>query len=198
MKKRVLLLSLCCIVLLAGCGSSDSKENIEETPAPAPTESTVLQTEPEQEMIEVREPVEYSYEDIYLSIDLLPDWEYEIETAEEMEKVDGSSLCAVEFWHKDYPDTVFTFSYETWFGICGTGVTIEEFAWDSGISGYRYTEEIEDTLWLTMTFRNPNEKDEEVSKAGTYCIMASPKLSEWDMIEAEFEEMLRSVWVGAR
>ncbi|MCM1387451.1 MAG: hypothetical protein NC231_08995 [Bacillus sp. (in: Bacteria)] len=153
----------------------------------------------QEEPIETGETVEYSYEDIYLSIDLLPDWEYRIKTAEEMAKEDGSSLCAIEFWHKDCPDTVFTFSYETWFGICGTGVTIEEFVWDSGINGYRYTEEIEDTLWLTMTFQNPHEKDEEgTSKGGTYCIMTSPKLSEWDVIEAEFEEIVESIWVGQR
>ncbi|MCM1253707.1 MAG: hypothetical protein NC321_12875 [Clostridium sp.] len=167
----------------------------------AGAENDAQETSAEHEMQEahVRETVEYSYEDIYLSIDLLPGWEFEIETAEELEKEDGSSLCAIEFWQKDYPDTVFSFSYETWFGICGTGVTIEEFTHENGIRGYRYTEEIEDTLWLNMTFRNPSENDEEgVYKGGTYCMMASPKLSEWDMIEAEFEEIVQSVWVGAR
>lgn len=107
------------------------------------------------------------------------------------------TICAVEFWKEDYPKTVFTLSYESFFGICGTGVTIEEFTQENGISGYRYTEEIEDTLWLNMTFRNPEDVDEEGVHKGTYCIMASPKLSEWDVIEPEFEEIAETIWVGS-
>ena len=158
--------------------------------ADAPVENT--------EPVETAEKVEYSHEDIYLSLTIPDGWDYKIKTAEEMEKYDGTTICAVEFWEEDYPETVFTFSYESFFGICGTGVMIDEFTQENGINGCCYTEEIEDTLWLTMTFRNPKDVDEDGTyKGGTYCIMASPKLSEWDIIEPEFEEIVESIWVGS-
>ncbi len=168
--------------------------NMEEN---APAESSV-EEQLEAEPAETTEKVEYSHEDIYLSLDIPDGWDYKIKTAEEMEKYDGTTICAVEFWKKDYPETVFTFSYESFFGICGTGVMIDEFTQVNGINGCCYTEEIEDTLWLTMTFWNPEDVDEEgVYKGGAYCIMASPKLSEWDVIEPEFEEIVESIWVGS-
>ncbi len=158
--------------------------------ADAPVENT--------EPVETAEKVEYSHEDIYLSLTIPDGWDYKIKTAEELEKYDGTTICAVEFWQEDYPETVFSFSYESFFGICGTGVTIEEFTQENGISGYRYTEEIEDTLWLNMVFRNPeNYAEEGIYKGGTYCMMASPKLSDWDVIEPEFEEIVESIWVGS-
>ncbi len=171
-------------------GSGMQEENAEEQVEAEPVENT--------EPSETTEKVEYSHEDIYLSLDIPNGWDYKIKTAEELEKYDGTTICAVEFWQEDYPETVFTFSYESFFGICGTGVTEEEFTQENGISGYRYTEEIEDTLWLNMIFRNPEDVDEEgVYKGGIYCIMASPKLSEWDIIEPEFEEIVESIWVGS-
>ncbi|MDE5596642.1 MAG: hypothetical protein K2J04_02290 [Lachnospiraceae bacterium] len=174
--------------------------NMEETaPADSPVDEQV-EAEPAEntEPSETTEKVEYSHEDIYLSLTIPDGWGYKIRTAEEMEKYDGMTICAIEFWQEDYPETVFTFSYESFFGICGTGVTEEEFTQENGISGYRFTEEIEDTLWLNMIFRNPEDVDEEgVYKGGTYCIMASPKLSEWDVIEPEFEEIVKSIWVGS-
>ncbi len=169
----------------------------------APADSSAEEQLPEEpvektEPAETTEKVEYSHEDVYLSLDIPDGWDYKIKTAEEMEKYDGMTICAVEFWKEDYPETVFTFSYESFFGICGTGVTEEKFTQENGINGYRYTEEIEDTLWLTMVFRNPADVDEEgVYKGGTYCIMASPKLSDWDVIEPEFEEIVESIWVGS-
>lgn len=171
----------------------------ENTPADSSAEGQ-LAAEPVEntEPSETTEEVEYSHEDIDLSLAIPDGWAYEIKTAEEMEKYDGMSVCAVEFWKEDYPETVFTLSYESFFGICGTGVTIDDFTLENGINGCCYTEEIEDTLWLTMTFRNPKDVAEDGTyKGGTYCIMASPKLSEWDVIEPEFEEIVESIWVGS-
>ena len=178
--------------------ASVEAENVEENiPADSSAEEQ-LPAEPVEntELSETTEKVEYSHEDIYLSLDIPDGWDYKIKTAVEMEKYDGMSICAVEFWQEDYPETVFTFSYESFFGICGTGVTTEKFTLESGISGYRYTEEIEDTLWLNMTFQNPEDVEEGVYKGGTYCIMASPKLSDWDVIKPEFEKIVESIWVA--
>lgn len=138
------------------------------------------------------EKVEYSHDDIYLSLVIPDGWDYSIKTAEDMEKYDGLSVCAIDFWKEEYPDTVFCLSYETFFGICGTGVTIDKFERQDGMCGYRYTEEIEDTLWLTIVFDNPANEAHE----GSYCMMAEPKLSVWDVIEADFEQIAESIWVG--
>ena len=174
----------------AAAENAPADSSAEEQLPAEPIEST--------ELTETTEKVEYSHEDIDLSLAIPDGWDYEIKTAEEMEKYDGMSVCAVEFWKEDYPETVFTLSYESFFGICGTGVMIDEFTQENGINGCCYTEEIEDTLWLTMTFRNPKDVAEDGTyKGGTYCIMASPKLSEWDAIEPEFEKIVESIWVGS-
>lgn len=175
-------------------------ENMEETaPVDSPVDEQVEAKPAENtEPSDTTEKVEYSHEDIDLSLAIPDGWAYEIKTAEEMEKYDGTTICAVEFWKEDYPETIFTLSYESFFGICGTGVMIDEFTQKNGINGCCYTEEIEDTLWLTMTFWNPKDVDEDGTyKGGTYCIMASPKLSEWDVIEPEFEKIAESIWVGS-
>ena len=179
--------------------TAEAKNVEENAPADSATEEQedaepLENTEPS----ETTEKVEYNYEDVYLSLTIPGEWDYKIKTAEEMEKYDGTTICAIEFWKEDYPETVFTLSYESFFGICGTGVMIDEFTQENGINGCCYTEEIEDTLWLTMTFRNPKDVAEDGTyKGGTYCIMASPKLSEWDVIEPEFEKIAETIWVGS-
>lgn len=196
--KVISFMLILCLLAVAGCGRSmpddgntgqsvaDSSED-----AAQPEEPEVFPVTPE-EVTETIETVEYSHDNLYLSVDIPDGWDYQIRTVEEMAKEDGLALCAIKFWHKEYPETVFTLDYETFFGICGTGVTIEEFAWENGLHGYRYTEEIEDTLWLTITLRNPADDTD----SGTYCIMASPELAVWDILQPEFEEILASVWVG--
>ena len=135
----------------------------------------------------------YSQDDLFLSIDIPEGWDSKIRTKEELDKEDGLMLCEIDFWPKNYPETVFRFGYMSSFGMCGTGVTIEEYALESGIYGHRYTEEIEDRLWLTVTLRN---SDHDIN-GGMYLIDASPSLFVWESIEPEFEEILASVWVGS-
>ena len=195
----LVLVCLFAMLATAGCAHETLEaENVEENIPVDSSAEEQLPAEPVEntEPSDTTEKVEYSHEDIYLSLTIPDGWDYKIKTAEEMEKYDGTTICAIEFWQEDYPETVFTFSYESFFGICGTGVTTEEFTLESGISGYRYTEEIEDTLWLNMTFQNPEDVEEGVYKEGTYCIMASPKLSDWDVIKPEFEKIVESIWVA--
>ena len=135
----------------------------------------------------------YSQDDFYMSIDIPEGWDYKIRTKEELDKEDGLMLCEIDYWPEKYPETVFRFGYMAAFGMCGTGVTIEEYTLENDISGYRYTEEIEDTLWLTVTLKNP---DNDIN-GGTYLIDASPSLSVWESIEPEFEDILASAWVGS-
>lgn len=135
----------------------------------------------------------YNQDDFFLSIVIPEGWDYKIRTKEELDKEDGLMLCEIDFWPENYAETVFRFGYMSFFGMCGTGVTIEEYTLENGISGHRYTEEIEDTLWLTVTLKNP---DHDIN-GGTYLIDASPSLSVWESIEPEFEDILASAWVGS-
>ena len=84
--------------------------------------------------------------------------------------------------------------YQAPFGMCGTGVTIDELKLENGITGWRYTEELDSTLWLTITLNHP---ENDVS-GGTYLITASPSLEDWKVLAPAFEEILQTVWVGPK
>lgn len=215
MREKVLSVIVLLSIFITGCGNAG--EGDAETSEAAKTSGTseISETagiterdvdteemqipsdefaEPESSNDSEADTVEYSYKDLYLSVDIPNGWEYEIKTAEEMAMEDGVVTCAIDFWSTEFPDTVFELEYQTFFGMCGTGVTIEEFTLENGLSGYRYTETIEDTLWLTITLSNPSDN----LSGGTYLISASPELTVWDTIQSEFEQILNSVWVGAQ
>lgn len=140
--------------------------------------------------------VEYSYQDLYLSVDIPDTWNYEIKTAEDRAKEDGLVTCSICFRPEKYADAVFELSYSsTRLGMCATGVTIEHFTLPNGISGISYTETIEDIVWMTFILNNPYENLEDRSD-GTYFIQASIDISVWEEIKEEFEQVLDSVWVG--
>lgn len=140
--------------------------------------------------------VEYSYQNLYLSVDIPDTWNYEIKTAEDRAKEDGLVVCSICFRPEKYADAVFELSYSSVrLGLCATGVTIEHFTLSNGISGTSYTETIEDTVWMTFILNNPYENLED-RPDGTYYIQASIDASVWDEIKEEFEQILDSVWVG--
>ena len=93
--------------------------------------------------------VVYRSDEFYLSIVLPEDWEYRILSEEDLEKEDNLYSCAIRFWQKDYPEDIFVLGYQAPFGMCGTGVTIEELKLENGITGWRYTEELDSSLWLS-------------------------------------------------
>lgn len=141
--------------------------------------------------------VEYSYQDLHLSVDLPDTWNYEIKTAEDRAKEDGLVVCSICFWPEKYADAVFELSYSsTKLGMCATGVTIEQFTLPSDISGTSYMETIGGTVWMTFILNNPYENSEDRTD-GTYFIQASLDTSVWDEIKEEFEQILDSVWVGS-
>ncbi|MCM1155126.1 MAG: PepSY domain-containing protein [Roseburia sp.] len=220
-KYGIYALGLSALLGLTGCGGH-APENIQEMPQTTDTEQTdtpagVQETpdggqeneagnntantaengqdaaESPQAALSGNKNAVYSQDDLYMSVAIPTDWDCHIKTKEEFEKEDGMRLCEITFWPENNADTVFELSYETSFGICGTGVTIEEFTLSNGLSGYRYTEEIEDTLWLTITLQNPYID----MSGGTYLISASPELSVWESIQPQFEEILQSIWVGS-
>lgn len=213
MRKKVLSVILLLSIFATGCGNVDEgnaetseaantsgtseiSETVGITETDLDTEENLIPSdelaEPESSNDSEVDAVEYSYEDLYLSVDIPNGWEYEIKTAEDM--VGEDVTCAIDFWSAEYPDTVFELGYQPMFGICPTGVTIEGFILDNGLSGYRYMETMEDTLWLTITLNNPSNN----LSGGTYLISANPELTVWDTIKSEFKEILNSVWVGPR
>lgn len=136
--------------------------------------------------------ISYEYETIYLSVSLPDTWDYRIRPAEELEKEDGLAICAIDFWPAAYPQAVFELAYYEQFGICGTGVTVEEIALPGGLRGHRYTEEMDDTLWLTIVF---NQEDANPADNGRYVIMTPSNfsMSVWEETKAEFDQILQSV-----
>lgn len=136
--------------------------------------------------------VVYESENWHLSLQLPDNWDYQIQSEEALEKEDGRYTCAIHFWPKGYPEEIFVLGYQTEFGMCGTGVTIEDIALDNGITGYRYIEEIENTLWLTITL-TPPEWDVQ---GGTFLVDGSPSVEDWKILQPEFEKILQTIWVG--
>lgn len=186
----------------AAIATIEAAADTQQSPADEaePDNPQVNTTETEAARPEAESPktdtVTYSYEDIYLSVTLPKTWEYQVKTKEEMEGEDSMLFCAIDFWPANFPDAVFHLGYQTQkLGICATGVTIEEFSLPNGLTGYRYTESIEDTLWLTIAFDREEEPAGQ-EHSGNYLISASPALSEWEQIAPDFEQILSSVQVG--
>ena len=145
--------------------------------------------EPEQSAPEEPVRVEYGYEDVYMALDIPADWDYAIHTREEAEQTDGLTTCSIDFWPQEETELVFELAYWQLFGMCGTGVTIEELTLPNGLTAWKYTEESDGVVWLTVALEYPQSE-------GTYVFSASPEKTQWETYEAAFLEILESVKVG--
>lgn len=214
MKQKIVSAILLLSILMVGCGSGEpgslettevsgefgaveqdieTEDNFASSAELEQVEDTFTESASDKEA--EAELVEYSYENLYLSVEIPDGWEYKIRSAEELAMEDGLVTCAIEFWPTEFPDAVFELGYQTtMLGLCLTGVTVEEFTLSNGLSGYRYTEEIDDVLWMNITISSPQNN----ISGGTYLISASPELTAWDAVKTEFEQILESVWVGPR
>lgn len=132
---------------------------------------------------------EYGYADVYMALDIPAGWDYEIHTREETEQEDGQTTCSIDFWPQEEPELVFELAYWPWFGMCGTGVTIEELTLPNGLTAWKYTEESDGVVWLTVVMEYPQSE-------GAYVISASPEKVMWERYEAAFLDILESVEVG--
>lgn len=155
-----------------------------EEPEPEPPEEVPEQPAP-------KEPVraEYGYEDVYMALDIPAGWDYVIHTREETEPEDGLTTCSIDFWPREEPELVFELAYWPWFGMCGTGVTIEELTLSNGLTAWKYTEESDGVVWLTVALEYPQSE-------GTYVISASPEKALWERYEPAFLDILESIAVG--
>lgn len=208
MKQKIWAVLMLLSISIVGCGSG-SHENADRIASLETNETLATQSEEgvEEDNVSVggadesvsdveldSELVEYNYEDLYLSVELPEGWEYEIQTAEELAMEDGLVTCAIDFWSTEYPDTVFELGYQSPFGLCLTGVTVEYFTLSNGLGGYRYTEIMDDVFWMNITIAN---SDNNLS-GGSYVISAAPKLVVWENIKEEFKQILDTVWVGPK
>ena len=201
MKRKILLSMLAVmtsICMMTACGNSSNSvqdtKSMDETESGSTVQDEEKQTTEEVDADGISRNVAYRSDEFYLSIGLPTDWEYQILLEEDLEKEDNLYSCAIRFWQKDYPEDIFVLGYQPSFGMCGTGVTIDELKLENGITGWRYTEELDSSLWLTITLNNP---ENDVS-GGTYLITASPSLEVWKVLEPAFEEILQTVWVGPK
>lgn len=201
MKRKILLSMLAVmtsICMMTACGNSSNSvqdtKSMDETESGSTVQDEEKQTTEEVDVDGISRNVAYRSDEFYLSIGLPTDWEYQILLEEDLEKEDNLYSCAIRFWQKDYPEDIFVLGYQPSFGMCGTGVTIDELKLENGITGWRYTEELDSSLWLTITLNNP---ENDVS-GGTYLITASPSLEVWKVLEPAFEEILQTVWVGPK
>lgn len=201
MKRKILLSMLAVmtsICMMTACGNSSNSvqdtKSMDETESGSTVQDEEKQTTEEVDADGISRNVAYRSDEFYLSIGLPTDWEYQILSEEDLEKEDNLYSCAIRFWQKDYPEDIFVLGYQPSFGMCGTGVTIDELKLENGITGWRYTEELDSSLWLTITLNNP---ENDVS-GGTYLITASPSLEDWKVLEPAFEEILQTVWVGPK
>lgn len=193
MKKMLIATLILLTMSVTGCQNADA-ENV-TTPEPSEIITTIEDVEVEETMeIPNVEKVEYSHEDIYLSVDIPDGWEYEIKTAEDMAREDGLAICAIHFWSAEFPETVFELGYQESFGVCLTGITIEEFTLSNGLEGCRYTEKLDDTFWIAIALSNPANG----MSGGTYVVTSYADLEAWNALEPEFEQILNTVWVGSQ
>ena len=146
---------------------------------------------PEQPAAIPKEPVraEYGYEDVHMALDIPTGWDYEIHPREEVEQEEGLYTCSIAFWPQEEPELIFELAYWPQFGMCGTGVTIEELTLPNGLTAWKYTEESGDEIWLTVALEYPQSE-------GTYVISASPEKTLWERYEATFLDILESIAIG--
>lgn len=139
----------------------------------------------EQEEEKKNEIVSYQYKNIAMSIELPPEWNYEVKTAKEMKKQDESKLCAIDFWLREKPELKFEFAY--WpphsLGLCGTGLTIEEVSFENGVSASKNTEESDGFIWLMLIYNMEQGK-------GNFAIDANIDKDLWE----EYEDDIMKVF----
>lgn len=163
-KKTILSVGLCLIlgaVLLSACAANNESGAPEET-APAeetaPPEEAAVTASPES--VSEGATASYEYPEGSLSLVIPEGWEYEVQTKEMKAREDGLVLCGIDFWPSEHPEMRLEFGYRPdRIGMCGTGVTIEQVDFGSGLSAWRYTETIDGTLWLTLIYDHVGERE---------------------------------------
>ena len=196
MKKNILLLSLCTLLVLSftGCGASGDSQNPTEAAgpiAPVIAESLVPTECPESGSaddlaISIGNEAVCSLNSVQFSLSLPETWNYEIRS------IDETTTDAIVFWNITYPEDTFTLIYAPVPGICGTGVTSEEITLpDSGLNGWKHTEiyQTEQKYWIYITLSDPDIP----LQGNTLQLESTLPLADWYTLESDFNRILETI-----
>ena len=192
MMKRTLLGAVTAVMILAGCGTSGNEpgNNLQTTSdnMTVQQEETTAETQTQPETKgEVK--AEFSHDNIYMSVELPEGWEYEITEYDETKEGEN---CGIIFGPAGQKDLRYKLYYWPFYGICGTGVTIEELQLKNGTNIWRYSEKINDTLWRDIVFEYEKDEDDR----GTYVLGCSADEKLLMEYEEELEEILETIVVS--
>lgn len=177
------------------------RAELPEQPIVQPRETAETQTEPEAENERTTEtagpaspdgpqPVSLTVPDgPALSLTLPADWDFEVRPAGAA-AAECEPACSIDFWPKEAPELVFTLGWWPSFGMCGTGVTIEELTLSDGRTAWQYTETQDGTVWLTVVLA-------DTAGEGSYVIDASPTEAQWAQYADAFYSILETAACGA-
>lgn len=194
--KKILIGTVMTVMILAGCradgGDMDNNSGtipeyqgtqIVETTADAqPLESTEQETQGNVK-------AEFSHDTIYISLELPADWDYEIVEYDETQET-----CGIVFGPAEREDLRYELFYHSMYGICGTGVTIEELQLENGTNIWRYSETIQGMLWRNIVFEYEKDADER----GSYVLSYSADEKLVMEYEEKLQEIMETVVVGSR
>lgn len=176
------------VLVLAGCGmNAKGEDNVLQTQ----TDNVTVRQEETSTESETKGNIhaEFSHDKIYMSVELPAEWEYEIKELDEKQEGD---TCGIIFGPSEQKEMRYKLLYHSFYGICATGVTIEELQLKNGTDIWRYSEVIENTLWRDIVFEYEKPEDEK----GTYVLQyyADEKLAE--KYEEELREILETIVVS--
>lgn len=162
-----------------------------------PAETEAAPAEPDEETgasgateaADAPQRVEYAQDGVSMSLALPADWESAVWPAGAA-AAECEPACSIDFWPKEAPELVFTLGWWPFFGMCGTGVTIEELTLENGTTAWQYTERSDGTVFLTVVFA-------DTAGEGSYVIDASPTEAQWAQYADAFYSILETVACGA-
>ncbi|MDY3656713.1 MAG: hypothetical protein SO043_01490 [Lachnospiraceae bacterium] len=198
MKKNILLLSPCTLLVLSftGCGASGDSQNPTEAAGPiapviaeslAPTECPESGAEDDL-AIAIGSEALCDLGSVRFSLSLPETWDYEIRNVTTSEM----TTDAIVFWNIAYPEDTFTLVYAPVPGICGTGVTSEKITLpDSGLNGWKHTEiyRTEQKYWIYITLSDPDIP----LQGNTLQLESTLPLADWYTLESDFNRIFETI-----
>ncbi len=160
-----------------------------------PAETEAAPAEPDEETgasgateaADAPQRVEYAQDGVSMSLALPADWDFELRP---YDAAADNPKAAIDFWPSADPALRFRFGWWNGFGMCGTGVTIEELTLSDGRTAWQYTETHDGTVWLTVAFA-------DTAGEGRYVIDASPTEAQWAQYADAFYSILETAACGA-
>lgn len=194
--KKILIGTAMMVMILSGCrqdgGDIDSNSGtISELP-----DTQVIETTSDTQLSETMEQdapdnvkAEFSHDTIYISVKLPADWEYEIAEYDKEQETGG-----IVFGPSECEDLRYKLFYHSMFGLCATGVTIENLELENGTNITRFSETIQGVLWRSIIFEYQNDGEER----GSYVLMYGADEELAMEYEEKLQEIMETIVVGSR